>query len=181
MTNILFRTNRDRFLIPAGSVCLCVLIILVNGVNADTLLYCIFSSALLILGVIDFRTREIPYEINLLILLLGLIHLMLHLSDWSMYVIGFLSVSVFLYLIYLLSSGRAIGGGDIKLMAVCGLLLGWRAVLTGLWLGCMLALILHLIRIKVVHAGRAFALGPYLAAGIWLAMLWELRQVCRIL
>ena len=98
-----------------------VLVFTVNGWSIDSAIYCLLTSALLVLSVIDFRTYEIPFGINLFILALGLIHLGLHLGDWVTYVIGSLAVSGFLQILYWASAGRAIGGGDVKLMWAAGL------------------------------------------------------------
>lgn len=159
-------------LVEALSGILYVAVFLVNGVNADSVLYCLLTSALLVLGVIDFRTYEIPFGINLFILALGLIHLGLHPDEWTELVIGFLAVSTFLYILYLVSGGRAIGGGDIKLMAVCGLILGWKRILLGFLIGCVLGSVIHIARMKVSKEGHVLAMGPYLAAGVWIALLW---------
>lgn len=159
-------------LIEALNGVLYVVIVYVNGVSVETLLYCLLASALLTIGIIDFRTYEIPFGINLFILALGLIHTCLDYHNWADYVIGFLAVSVFLYLLYLLSKGRAIGGGDIKLMAVCGLMLGWKQIILAFILGCILGSIIHLLRMKRSGEGRVLAMGPYLAMGVFLAMLW---------
>ena len=108
------------------------------GCSIDSLLYCLLFSALLTLSVIDFRTYEIPLGINIFILTLGLIRIVTDLSHWLSYGIGLLSVSIPLLLIYLVTKGRGIGGGDVKLMAVTGLLLGWKLNLLGFLLGCIL-------------------------------------------
>ncbi len=164
-------------LIEALNGVLYVVVFYVNGVNVDSLLYCLLTSALLVLGIIDFRTYEIPFGINLFILALGLIHLALHIDDWLGLGIGFLAVSVFLYILYLVSKGRAIGGGDIKLMAVCGLMLGWEKIVLGFLIGCILGSVIHVIRMRVSKAGRVLAMGPYLAAGVWIALLWGDRML----
>ena len=44
-----------------------VLIFMINGINVDSLLYCLLTSALLVLSVIDWRTFEIPIGINVFI------------------------------------------------------------------------------------------------------------------
>lgn len=53
--------------VEAANGILYVLIVLVNGANVESLLYCLLTSALLALSVIDFRTYEIPVGINLFI------------------------------------------------------------------------------------------------------------------
>ena len=63
-----------------------VLIFIINGWSIDSVIYCLLTSALIVLSVIDFRTYEIPFGINLFILALGLIHLGFHLGDWVTYV-----------------------------------------------------------------------------------------------
>ena len=102
-----------------------MLIFMINGINVDSLLYCLLVSALLVLSVIDFRTYENPIGINIYILILGVIRTVLCYQDWKNHVIGFFAVSVVLYIIILATKGRGIGGGDMKLMATCGLFFGW--------------------------------------------------------
>ena len=159
-------------LIEAANGILYVLIVLVNGVNVDSLLYCLLASALLVLSVIDFRTYEIPIGINLFILALGLIRLATDYHNWVSYLIGFFLVSTVLAILYYASKGRAIGGGDVKLMAVCGLMIGWKLILLAFCLGCILGSVIHVIRMKVSGEKHVLALGPYLSAGVFIAMLW---------
>lgn len=159
-------------LVEALNGVLYVLIFLVNGWSIDSVIYCLLTSALIVLSVIDFRTYEIPIGINLFILALGLIHLVFHLGDWLEYGIGLLAVSGFLWLLYQLSGGTAIGGGDVKLMGAAGLLLGWKLAIVAFLLGCILGSVIHIIRMKMSGAERRLAMGPYLAAGIFIAALW---------
>ena len=149
-----------------------VLVFLVNGVTIESLLYCLMFSALVTLSVIDFRTYEIPFGINLFILTLGLIRVALDYRNFLDYLVGFLSVSGFLYLLFLITKGRGIGGGDIKLMAVSGLMLGWKCNILALAIGCIVGSIIHIIRMKVSKEDHVLALGPYLSVGIMIAALW---------
>lgn len=149
-----------------------VLVFVINGWSIDSAIYCLLTSALLVLSVIDFRTYEIPFGINLFILALGLVHLGLHLGDWVTYVIGSVAVSGFLQILYWVSGGRAIGGGDVKLMWAAGLLIGWKLSILALFLGCILGSVIHIIRMKVSGEGHVLAMGPYLAVGIFISVLW---------
>lgn len=149
-----------------------VLIFLVNGWSIDSVIYCLLTSALIVLSVIDFRTYEIPFGINLFILALGLIHLGFHLGDWVTYVIGLFAVSTFLEIIFRVSGGRAIGYGDVRLMRAAGLLIGWKLSILALILGCILGSVIHIIRMKVSGEGHVLAMGPYLAMGIFISVLW---------
>lgn len=159
-------------LIEALNGILYVVIVYVNGVSVESLLYCLLTSALITLSMIDVRTYEIPFGINLFILALGLIHVGLDYRNFVSYGIGFLAVSAFLYLLFVLSKGRAIGGGDIKLMAACGLLLGWKLIILAFLIGCVLGSVIHIVRMKVSKADHVLAMGPYLSMGVFIAMLW---------
>ena len=88
------------------------------------------------------------------------------------YIIGFVGVSCFLLLIYIITKGKGIGGGDIKLMAVSGLILGWKYNILAFILGCILGSVIHLIRMRVSKKDRVLAFGPYLSAGIMIAILY---------
>lgn len=159
-------------LIEAANGLLYVLIFAVNGLNIESGLYSLMASALLVLSVIDFRTYEIPFGINVFIFIIAIIHLVLDVTNWNTYVIGFFSVSTFLYLMFVFSHGKAIGGGDIKLMAAAGMMLGWKKILLAFVLGCILGSVIHLLRMKISKAEHVLAMGPYLALGIMIATLW---------
>lgn len=159
-------------IIEALNGILYILIFMKFGVSVESLLYCLLFSALLALSVIDFRTYEIPVGINYFILGLGILRVLTDLPNWKEYLIGFLAVSVFLYLIYFLSGGRAMGGGDVKLMAVCGLVLGWKLIILAFLLGCILGSVIHILRMKLSGEDHVLALGPYLAMGVAICVLF---------
>lgn len=148
------------------------IIVLVNGFNVTSILYCLATSALLALSIIDWRTYEIPPSFNIFIGILGIIRLILDLPHWYNYVIGFVSVSGFLLLIFLVTKGRGIGFGDVKLMAAAGLLLGWKLIILSLGLGCVLGSIIHITLMYVKDKDRVLAFGPYLSLGIFISMLY---------
>lgn len=156
-------------------------------------LNCVLCSVLIVISVIDWRTFEIPLSANIVILVLGIIKVVaLGLTDsryYRMYcsmidkdpsffeavyargramelIIGFFVVSVPLAVIYYASKGRAIGGGDVKLMAAAGLFLGWKLAIVALIAGCLYGSVIHIIRMKVSGEGKQLAMGPYLSAGI---------------
>ena len=87
-----------------------------------------------------------------------------------------------MYLLYFVTKGRGIGGGDIKLMAAAGLLLGWKLAILAFLIGCVLGSVIHVIRMRVSDAKgskaeHVLAMGPYLSAGIFIAALWGERIV----
>ena len=132
----------------------------------------LMASALLVLSIIDWRTYEIPFGINVFLFVLGIAMTILDRGNLVEHLIGMICVSGLLGILYLLTGGRAIGGGDIKLMFACGLILGWKLILLAFFLGCIIGSVVHIIRMSVKKAGRMLAMGPYLSAGILLAALW---------
>jgi leader peptidase (prepilin peptidase)/N-methyltransferase len=159
-------------LIEAANGVLWILVCAVSGFTPDAPLRCLTASALLALAVVDGRTGEIPPAFPVFILCLGLARLLLAPEAWAERLLGLAAVSLPLLLILLLSGGRGIGGGDVKLMAACGLFLGWRLAVFAFLLGCVLGSVIHLIRMRFAGAGRTLALGPYLSAGVFVSMLW---------
>ena len=143
----------------------------VYGISVEALLYALLASALITLSVIDFRTYEIPVGINIFILALGLIRIATDYTHWSDYVVGSLLVSGFLYLVHLVTRRRGIGGGDIKLMAASGLLLGWKQILRAFVMGCIIGSVIHIARMKISGQGHVLAFGPYLSIGILISAL----------
>ena len=142
------------------------------GISIEMGLICLLASALIVITVIDWRTFEIPLGCNIFILVLGIIRVLLDLPHASKYVIGFFAISVVLYLLFYFSKGRAIGGGDIKLMAAAGLLIGFPNILLAFFLGCVLGSVIHITRMKITGAEHKLAFGPYLSAGILIAALY---------
>lgn len=159
-------------LIEALNGVLYVIVFMANGFTFSSVLYCLMTSALIVITVIDERTFQIPVSFNLF---LGLIGIVMTVYDWRhtlSHLVGALVVSLFLYALYYFSSGQAIGGGDIKMMASAGLILGWKNIILAFLLACILGSVIHLIRMKVSKKNNLLAMGPYLSLGIFIAALW---------
>lgn len=143
-----------------------------HGLTPEVLCFFAASSSMLVLSVIDWETYEIPLVCNVVIAAAGLVNLIFNMNEWPLYVAGFFSVSLFLHLILLLSGGRAMGGGDVKLMAAAGLLLGWKQCVIAFAAACICGSVFHLLLMKWQGKDRMLAFGPYLSFGIWLSMMW---------
>lgn len=86
---------------------------------------------------------------------------------------AFLSAAFFL-LIVLISKGRWMGIGDIKLAFLMGLVLGWPNILVALFLaffmGAFIGMILILLKKKNLKSEIPF--GPFLVLGTFFALFW---------
>lgn len=149
-----------------------VLVISIYQWTYLSVIYCLSASALIVLSVVDYKIYEIPSNLNLLLGFLGVVRLVMDISNIWTYLLGFGSVSFLLLLIYYFTKGKGIGGGDIKLMAAAGLLIGFPKIVLAFILGCILGSILHILRMKIRNEGSILAFGPYLSAGIVIAMLY---------
>lgn len=149
-----------------------LLVFVANGFQISSILYCLLTSALIVLSVIDFRTFEIPFGINIFIFVLGIIQNIIDFENWLNYLLGFFIVSAFMWIVIWLTKGKGFGGGDMKLMAAAGLLLGWKRILLSFLLGCIIGSICHVIRMKATKEDHILAFGPYLSIGIFLSALW---------
>lgn len=153
-----------------------VIIFLVNGISIDSVLISLVTSVFIVISVIDWRTYEIPFGLNIAIFVLAVIRVIISPLKWTDHLIGFAAVSGFMLVCLII--GRmikgvdAFGGGDIKLMAAAGLFAGWKCVILAFLIGCILGAIIHSIRMKVTAADRVLAFGPYLCAGLFISILF---------
>lgn len=154
-----------------------VLILFVNGISLSSILYMLCFSILTAIAVIDWRTYEIPVGLNIAILALGVAGTIADYRNVWYHLIGMVSVSGFLLLLYIVTRGRGIGGGDIKLMGAAGLLLGWKHIIFALVIGCVIGSVVHIILMKVKGKNRVLAFGPYLATGLFAVMLWGNQMI----
>ena len=163
-------------LVEALNAILYIIIVSVNGWNWESLLYCIMTSALLVLSVIDYRTMLIPTGVDVAILVVGVMHLFVDLSNWLYYVIGFFSASLFLLLcaiIFRAITGKGgLGMGDVELMACAGLCIGWGHALFAVVIGSVLGTVIEGTCMLITKKRGKFPFGPYLSLGVFLSMLW---------
>lgn len=147
-------------------------------VIVENILLCFALSTLLVVSMIDLKTKTIPNGINVFFVLLALVRVGIRFLDTGSFsevlphVIGFFSISLFLLILFYATQGRGIGGGDVKLMAGAGLLLGWKLVLLAFFLGCLSATVIYFIRRMFKKVDRVLAFGPYLALGIAISLLY---------
>jgi leader peptidase (prepilin peptidase)/N-methyltransferase len=153
---------------------------LILGWSWELVIGYLFVSMLMIITISDLRYMIIPDRVLLpfVLIFLALRYFIGELSYLD-YLIGGASGFLLFLLITVLSRGR-MGGGDIKLMGVIGLVIGWKGValttLIGSILGTVVTLLLILVRITKRENPLPF--GPYLAVGALLSYfygsdIWE--------
>lgn len=144
----------------------------VYGFSWLTLIGVILASTLLVITMIDIDTMEIYDTFQVLLFLLAIAFITQSNLPLGDHLIGFFIISVPFYIIAVITNGM--GGGDIKLIAMGGLLLGWKATLVAFFIASVSGGIVAILLVLLKQQGRKslIAFGPYLCLGIYLAFLY---------
>ncbi|MEV7693547.1 A24 family peptidase [Microbacterium sp. NPDC089189] len=144
------------------------------------LAYAGFAVLSVALAIIDARTHRLPNRLVLpaypvLLLLLVLASAALG-TNPALLTAVLASVAVFVFFLLLRwAQPRGMGGGDVKLAAVVGLVLGylgWDAVLWGVLAGFLSGGLYSVFLLSARRATRRTAIpfGPWMLLGAWLAI-----------
>ena len=145
-----------------------------NGIAQAVLFFCLLLSA----SVWDLRKRIIPDSICLMIVLTGLI-------DFSPVRLWGILAALPLLIAALIKEG-GIGGGDIKLTAAAGMVLGFWGCTAGLLLGLTLSLFFYFIeqlirrlrRLEPQKASQAaLPMAPFLSLGFFAVTILKIGGV----
>jgi leader peptidase (prepilin peptidase)/N-methyltransferase len=139
-------------------------------------IYLVFTLALLVVSAIDWKHRIIPDEISLPGIVLGLalsaVFPEMHGAHFWLYglrdsVFGMLAGGLFLYVLGTVAEKilkkEAMGGGDVKLLAMIGAFIGWQGVLWTIFVSSLVGSIAGLGSL-LKGGDRYIPYGPYLAA-----------------
>lgn len=150
----------------------------IYGLSIQTLIYCALFSILLVISMIDLKHYIIPNGLVITLIILASINLIMDFRNFNNYILGFFAASIILLLIAIITRGK-MGGGDIKLMAAAGLLLGWQDILLALMLGSLIGSVigLSLIALRVIKREQMIPFGPFLATGIMVSALFSERII----
>lgn len=143
------------------------------GIDGMTLISFSLSMVLLAITMIDLDTMTIPNSLVICCVVIAILSIMFHNISMVDRVIGFFIISVPMYVMNLIIPD-CFGGGDIKLIAVCGLLLGWVDLLVGMFIAVVIAGVYAgylMITHKVDKKGH-IAFGPYICFGVFVALLY---------
>lgn len=140
----------------------------------DTILVFIIVITLLGITMIDFDTMTIPNGLIIFMILPIMIVSIYHPElSFLNRVIGCFIISLPMYFMTLLIPD-CFGGGDIKLIAVCGYLLGWKLTLLAMFLAILVggSYACYLMVSKKAEKGAHMAFGPYICLGVTLALFY---------
>ncbi len=151
---------------------------IVFGMNYMALISAVFLSVLVVITFIDIDIMEIPNPMIVAMIVPAVAVFVLSFFNmgyekWWEHLIGMVSVSGLLLIITLITRG-GIGAGDIRLIAVAGLYLGWRRILLASFFGILLAAFIATVLVLAYGKNKkaAIPLAPSLAFGIAVAALF---------
>lgn len=137
------------------------------GVLFSLLMYAAFASLFIVIFVYDLKHYEILNKVLLFGCVLWVVGLFIFPVSIESAVIGAFSYGFFMLLLFVLSSGKWIGGGDVKLAFLIGAIVGFPGVLATFFLtyigGALVALILLVVSKKKL--GDKIPFGTFMAAG----------------
>jgi len=149
------------------------------GASLDYLFYFCFVAALIVITVIDLYHQIIPDVISLPGIGVGLVaSLIIPRITFFNSLLGVVSGGGSLFLIATvyqwLVKREGMGGGDVKLLAMIGAFLGWKAVILTILLGSFIGSITGII--VMVSKGKDFKyaipFGPFLSIGAGIALFY---------
>jgi leader peptidase (prepilin peptidase)/N-methyltransferase len=156
-----------------------MMLFLVFGATLQAATLFVLTCLLIVVAFVDLDRMVIPDKVTLPGIIIGLA---LNVLMAPGAIVGFLlgalvggaSLLVIAYLGELLFKKESMGGGDIKLAAMVGAFLGWKAVLLALFLAILVGAIvgITMIIIGLKERREHIPFGPFIAAGTILVVFW---------
>ncbi|MFH1012621.1 MAG: prepilin peptidase [Candidatus Peregrinibacteria bacterium] len=147
------------------------------GLNDTALLvfYLAMAFVFVLLAFYDLLFQEVPDSVVLPgigVATLGVVLGDLH--SLTSLLIGFAIPVVFFGALFLGSKGRWLGGGDVRIGALMGVLLGWPNIVIGLFLGYLLGAIYSLLGMAAKKFTRKthIPFAPFLLTGTYITLFW---------
>lgn len=137
--------------------------------------YLFISFIFVVLTFYDFLYKEIPDVISLPAMAVAILFAVLeHAFSLKDLLIGLAIPVVFFGSLFFGSKGRWLGGGDIRIGALMGALLGYPQILVGLFFGYLFGSIYSLIGLafKLFTRRAQIPFAPFLLMGAYVALFW---------
>lgn len=137
--------------------------------------YLFVTFVFVVLTVYDFLFKEIPDEVSLPAFFIALAY-MIYVGQYTgaSLAIGVLIPVLFFGILHFGSKGRWLGGGDIRIGALMGALLGYPMILAGLFFGYFTGSVFSVIGLTLGKFNRRTQIpfAPFLLLGAYIAMFW---------
>ncbi|MBZ2173730.1 prepilin peptidase [Schnuerera sp. xch1] len=149
------------------------------GFSTDFIFYSILFSIFILITLIDINYHIIPNMLIYIILLESIsycfIKYFLHNGQLNLLGnLGGLVLSGIIFLIIFIVSNGGMGGGDVKLIAVLGFILGMPKIILGIFLSFLLGGIISvlLLVLKIKERKDAIPFGPFIILAFVITLFW---------
>lgn len=134
----------------------------------------VFACILLIVFVYDFRWYLILDKVTIPAMVFAFLANIILGVTWQGMLLSAIIGLAFFLIQFLVSKGRWIGGGDLRLGFLMGLMLSWPNIIVGLMLSYFIGAIFGsgLLLFKKKKFNSQIPFGTFLAVGTLIAMLW---------
>ncbi|MBU0706230.1 prepilin peptidase [Patescibacteria group bacterium] len=146
-----------------------------SGDVTQHIFYLFIAFVFIVLTFYDFLFREIPDQISLPAIFIAILYVLLNdIYTPVNLIIGIAIPVLFFGVLHFGSRGRWLGGGDIRIGALMGALLGYPMVLTGLFFGYLFGSVYSLVGLAFKKFGRQTQIpfAPFLLLGTYVSMFW---------
>ncbi|MFS0749003.1 prepilin peptidase [Oceanobacillus sp. 1P07AA] len=138
------------------------------GLQWELIISLLLISLLIIICITDFLYMVIPNKLLLFFLPIFItLRILLPLDPWwSMFAGAAIGFGI-IFLIILLSKG-GMGAGDMKLLGLAGIVLGYKNIILAFFLACIIGSVISifLLSIQLIQRNKPFPFGPFIAIGI---------------
>jgi leader peptidase (prepilin peptidase)/N-methyltransferase len=136
------------------------------GVSLTIGMICLIISILVSAIFVDYFHYILPDGYNLTIFIIGVGYVILHHQHWLKLIEGAVILTV-IFLVLMIISGGKLGGGDLKMVAGLGLILGMNGLMQYLLVSFLTASLLcfFLLVFKFKKSDDIIPFGPFLAVG----------------
>lgn len=147
------------------------------GVSLEFFKFITFTAILLVIGIIDYKTQYIYFEVILTGLIFGILFLIMSFLlegniELKDIILSAVIPSLFLAVIVLITNGM--GWGDVELVFIIGVFLEFKLNLLALFISIILAGLyaIYLLLFKEKDKKQSMAFAPYIAVSTFITMLF---------
>lgn len=144
------------------------------GFTLEIIVSLTLVSLLMIIVISDYKYMIIPDKVLMFFGLFFILErIFIPLQPWWSPLLGAVVGFGLLLFIAIISKG-GMGGGDIKLFAVLGMVLGWKLVLFSFFMSTLFGAVFGLIGMlfKKIERGKPIPFGPYIALGTFVSYFY---------
>lgn len=156
----------------------------IYGMTPEFVIFTMIACSLIVISFIDLKIQEIPDEISLPGMAIGLVVCFIYpelmsretrLAALGQSFLGLVAGGGAIYLMGAVGEAifkkEAMGGGDVKLMAMLGAFIGWKFIILAFFIAPFFGSVVGIIA-KLKHKEDIIPYGPHLSMASIVALLW---------